>query len=252
MPSDTTSAPSVRLKPNAQARLRLFCFPFAGGGASLFYSWAKAFPPTIDVCPVQLPGRENRLREPPPTHLVTCAQQLARELPRYFDLPYALLGYSLGSLMCFELARALRRARQPAPVHFLVGAGRAPHVPYSHVQIHRLPDPEFVEALSNRYDGMRPEVLQNAELMKMCLPSLKGDVTMLETYEYTSEPPLACPISACGGMLDYATQQPAIAAWEAQTTAGFKLRMFPGGHFFLNENRAEYLAALLEDLKPYL
>src|SRR2546427_5678317 len=91
-------------KPNPQARLRLICFPYAGGGASVFRMWANDLPPEVEVCSVQLPGRENRLREPTFTHLTPLVHTVAPILCPYLHLPFAFFGHSLGALIGFELA----------------------------------------------------------------------------------------------------------------------------------------------------
>src|SRR5438128_2230867 len=78
----------TRPKPNPQAHLRLFCFPHAGGGASMFRSWPDALPPDIEVCPVQLPGRESRLLEPSFSQLSPMVQTLTEVLHTYLSVPF--------------------------------------------------------------------------------------------------------------------------------------------------------------------
>src|SRR2546423_7692121 len=96
-------------KPNPLARLRLFCFPYAGGHAALFRTWSKGLPSEIELCPVQLPGRERRMREKPYANLPELIDTLVGVLSPYLDKPYVLFGHSMGALISFELARALRR-----------------------------------------------------------------------------------------------------------------------------------------------
>jgi medium-chain acyl-[acyl-carrier-protein] hydrolase len=116
-------------KPNPQARLRLFCFPYAGGGASRFRLWPDFLPPEVEVCAIQYPGREARLGESPFTQLSPLVQTLASALRLYLNLPFVFFGHSLGALACFELARQLRRQGQPEPLHLFVSGRRAPQVP---------------------------------------------------------------------------------------------------------------------------
>jgi len=96
-------------EPNPDASVRLFCFPYAGGSASAFRTWATHIPPYIEVCAIQLPGHETRLREPLMTSLppLTCA--LADALAPYLDKPFTFFGHSMGAIICFELARKLRK-----------------------------------------------------------------------------------------------------------------------------------------------
>src|SRR4051812_38568638 len=94
-------------RPNPAARLRLFCFPFAGGGASAFRLWSQGLPLTVDVCPVQPPGRETRFREPAYTRLPPLVTALADALRPHFDRPFAFFGHSMGAIVAFELAREL-------------------------------------------------------------------------------------------------------------------------------------------------
>jgi len=101
-------------RPNPDARLRLFCFPYAGGGASVFYAWAEGSP-QMEVCPVQLPGRESRLSEPPFTRLPPLVQALASDIRTHLDKPFAFLGHSMGATIAFELARELAREQKGRP-----------------------------------------------------------------------------------------------------------------------------------------
>ena len=99
----------VRYRPNEQARMRLFCFPYAGGRASIFRSWLDALPEEVELCGIQLPGREDRLGEQAYTRLTPLVQTLAEAIYPYLDKPFAFYGHSMGSLISFELARELRR-----------------------------------------------------------------------------------------------------------------------------------------------
>lgn len=246
-----TTAWLPRLRPNPQARLRLFCFPYAGGGAAVFHTWPRSLPSQVDVCPVQLPGREARLSEPPFTHITPLLQALASAVQPYLDMPFAFFGHSLGALISFELARWLRRQNQPGPLHLLVSGLRAPQAPNPEPPIYLLPDAEFIQKL-RRLNGLPQAVLDDAELMQLMLPLLRADMTVYETYVYTAEAPLDCPISAFGGLQDRVATRDNMAAWRDQTSRAFTLRMLPGDHFFLHSAQALLLQALSHDLMPCL
>jgi medium-chain acyl-[acyl-carrier-protein] hydrolase len=234
--------------PSPQARLRLFCFPYAGGGASIFRAWPEGLPADVEVCPVQLPGRGTRLMEPPFTRLPPLIQALAQALLPLLDKPFAFFGHSLGALVSFELARQLRRQHAVQPVCLFISADRAPQIPNRDPPIHSLPEGEFLVEL-RRLNGTPREVFEDEELMQIMLPLLRADFAVYETYGYSTEPPLNCPISAFGGLQDLRVSRGDLEAWRDQTSVAFSLRMFPGDHFFLNTTQPSLLAALSEELR---
>jgi surfactin synthase thioesterase subunit len=235
-------------KPSPQARLRLFCFPYAGGGVSIFRAWSDGLPADVEVCPIQLPGRGTRLMEPPFTRLSPLIHALAEALFPLLDIPFAFFGHSLGALVSFELARQLRREFAVQPVRLFVSADRAPQIPNRDRAVHSLPEREFLAELC-RLNGTPRQVLQDEELRQIMLPLLRADFAVCETYEYANETPLNCPISAFGGLQDHRVNRGDLEAWREQTSASFSLRMFPGDHFFLNTTQAPLLGALFQELR---
>jgi medium-chain acyl-[acyl-carrier-protein] hydrolase len=188
----------------------------------------------VEVCAVQLPGRENRLLEPPFTRLEPLVEALAGALLPYLDRPYALFGHSMGGLLGFELIRRLRRLGAPTPQRFFVSACRAPQLPRRARPIHDLPDDELVESL-RAFRGTPTRVLQDRELMQLVLPALRADFGVLETYAYTAEARLECPLEVFGGLQDETVPLPELAGWSDQAGREYSQRMLPGHHFFLHE-----------------
>jgi medium-chain acyl-[acyl-carrier-protein] hydrolase len=227
---------------------RLFCIPHSGSGAFQFASWKNFFPESLDICPIQLPGRENRLREPLLTGIQTIVENLASELSLYLDRPYILYGYSLGALIAFELARELRRRKMRAPLSLYALARRAPHLPQPYALIHHLADDLFLAEVARRYGEMPAIIQQDVELMKLLIPVLRADITALETYVYKKEDPLDCPIYAFGGNSDSTTTAQDLEAWRLHTRRIFELKIFHGGHFFIRNNQQSVFSAILAKL----
>ncbi|MDM9383687.1 beta-ketoacyl synthase N-terminal-like domain-containing protein [Chlorogloeopsis sp. ULAP01] len=240
----------ANLHSNPKAHLRLFCFPYAGAGASIFSAWAKELTPEIEVCPIQLPGRENRLQEAPFTGLSRLIQTLVPLLNPYLDIPFALFGHSLGALIAFELARELRRRNLPSPLVLFVSGSRAPQILDTGFLIHRFPEPLFIETLRT-ISGIPEKVLQNQELMQLLLPTLRADFAILETFLYVNEKPLDSPIYAFGGIQDTKVSQQELAAWSEQTHQ-FKLNMFPGDHFFCDSDRKLVLQVIAQEVQKFV
>lgn len=229
----TSAAWLVRLEARTASRMRLFCFPCAGGGTTPYRSWRKHLPPEVGLFVVRLPGRESRLSEPAYTDLALLTEELCRVLAQESsDVPCAFFGHSMGARIAFETARTLRRHRLPLPNRLFVAGCNAPHLPNRNPPLHHLPDPELKQQLA-RLGGTPRELLEHDELMALALPTIRADFKLWETYRYQPEPPLGCPISAYGGTSDPRVSRDEIAAWGEQTSATFDLQMMPGDHFFV-------------------
>jgi surfactin synthase thioesterase subunit len=177
--------------------LRLFCFPYAGGGGSGYMGWARQVPRGLGVWAVQLPGRENRLRERSLTEMPEILEGALEAIRPHLDVPFALFGHSMGALIAFEVARHLRRVDETAPVRLLVSTQRASGLPRRRPPIAHLPSEEFVVELRRRYAGVPEALLQQPDLEALFLPCLQADMGLVERYRCDDEPPLDCPISAC-------------------------------------------------------
>jgi len=241
------SVPVVPAKRDPRARLRLFCLPYAGGGASIFRDWTVALPSEVVVHPIQLPGREGRLDEPPPTEIHSLMQSLAKTLEGFLDLPFAIFGHSFGALIGFELARLLRAQYAAEPVHLFTSACRSPQSPHTQRRIGLLSDELLLDALQRRY-GAASLLFQYPELRPVLLPTIRADILMHETYVYQDDEPLSCPISVFGGLHDTEILYQDLRAWRVHTRSTFSLRMLPGGHLFLHAQRSRLLRTVRDDL----
>jgi medium-chain acyl-[acyl-carrier-protein] hydrolase len=204
-------------------------------------------PPDVEVLPVELPGRASRFREPPFRRLDELVEKVAEVLSSELDRPYAFFGHSMGGLISFELARRLRELGAEGPLWVFVSARRAPQFPSDDDPVHALPEPEFIAKL-RELNGTPEEVLQHPELMQMMIPLLRADFEVNETYEFEPGEPLACSISALGGLGDEEVTREHLEGWRRHTRGGFSLRMFPGDHFYLEAHRQPLLQAVAQDL----
>jgi medium-chain acyl-[acyl-carrier-protein] hydrolase len=231
-------------KPSPSARLRLYAFPFAGGGASVFFPWAAALAPEIEVWAVRLPGRETRLREPALTSFAATLAALQREVAPRLRPPYSFFGHSLGALVAFAFAQELQRRAAPLPETVIVAGARGPDLPDPESPIGGLPDAAFFTELRDRYNGIPPAVLAHPELLELVLPLLRADIRLYEDFRHTPGPPLPCHLAAFGGKSDPIVSADGLAAWRAQTSGAFQTQLFDGDHFFLQSSATAVLAAV--------
>ncbi|NNC19237.1 thioesterase [Corallococcus exiguus] len=228
-------------RARAGTRVRLFCFPFAGGGASVFRPWAGVLPEGMELAAVQPPGREERLSEPPFTSLPALLEAMDAALsPWLEDRPFAFFGHSLGALVAFEWTRRLRQRGGPAPLHLFVSGAPAPGLPRTGPLLHALPEPEFLQVVrqlgAGAFDG-----LPDAGLLEAWGPLLRADLQLAESAAPGPGEPVDVPLSAFGGLDDAAVSREELAAWRERTRGAFSQHMLPGGHLFI---RAGYPAVI--------
>ncbi len=238
-------------KLNPKAKLRLFCFPYAGGGASIFRPWLKYLPQDIEVCPIQLPGRENRLNEKPFNRLTPLIQKLSEVIRPYLDVPFVFLGHSMGALISFELAHHIRFHYKLEPLSLFVSGCRAPNRICRNTRMHQLPTEDFLQEL-RKFEGMPEEILNHPELMEILIPILRKDFEIVETYKLMEVAPFDYPIFAFGGLKDKEVSREDLEAWRNHTSTSFTLSMLPGGHFFINSERQLFLETLFRNLNEIL
>ncbi len=219
-------------KPTAQAKLRLFCLPHAGGGAGSYRGWVAGLAPAVEVLPVQLPGRETRFLERPYDSIEPLLAGLVAGIRPYLDRPFAFFGHSLGALVGFELARRLAQ-EGIVPQHLFVSGYGAPHLPVKLAPMCHLDDAQFAATLRDL--AMMPTVVwENEELLVLLLPMLRADFAVYERYQYRVAAPLNCPITMLGGEGDPLVSPEMLAAWAMHSVNPGQMHLFPGDHFYLN------------------
>jgi len=160
----------ARPRRTENARLRLFCFPYAGGGAATFRSWVNRLPEDVDCCLIQLPGKESRVLEPPLRSFEAIVPAVDEAIRQLLELPFVFFGHSMGGKVAFELARKLRREGRPGPERLCISATRAPGVPDPDPPVRHLPDAEFIAEIQKRYDAIPRDVIEDRELLELVLP----------------------------------------------------------------------------------
>jgi surfactin synthase thioesterase subunit len=231
--------------------LRVFCFPYAGGNAQVFRKWQRYFPSDIDVCLVHLPGRGNRIGETPFTRLLLLVDALANLFAREAQQPFVLFGHSLGALISFELTRELRRRRLALPLGLILSGRGAPSVPGLESPTFNLPHDEFIAKIRG-LNGTPKELLDDPETRDFFLPTLRADFEMVDTYEYHPEEKLSTPITVYGGIQDEEVRIESLRAWEELTSGSWRLRMFPGDHFFIHNAGTNFLELFRSDVLKHL
>lgn len=239
----------LRYRKANHIRLQLFCFPFAGAGASIFRSWIDRLPDDLEVLAVQLPGRENRFREPCVNAMEDIVQALHNDIKKSIEGPFAIFGHSLGSLIAYEVLRALTASGKNRAEVFFASGSPAPHLcsgsdtplRFSHAQI--LADLQKIS-------GPHTDLLCNPELLEMFLPVLQADFELYANYRYRDQWHLSCPIVAIRGKDDTYVEHESQLEWKRHTASTFQFHVVPGKHLFMIDSVANLLPLISRHLKP--
>ena len=234
--------------PRPTASVRVYCLPCAGGSATMFRPWADWLPPEFELRAIRMPGRDTRYALSAFSDFETAGEDLADALGPELREPYVLFGHSMGGLIGYRLVQAIERRGLTPPVLYVVAASLVQGLP-----VERLPDPaesdeRFVEVL-RQLGGVPPEVLADPEVLAFTLPALRADFGLCRTYTYRpDEPPVRVPLRVLGGVADTVTPLAHMALWRDHAESFLGLRRFPGGHFFLRDDVAGVVGALVDDI----
>jgi medium-chain acyl-[acyl-carrier-protein] hydrolase len=247
-PGRITSPWFVCGKADPHVRLRLFCFPYVGGGAAIYRGWENYVPAGVEVYAVQPPGRGSRFREPAVNRMDSLVAAVANAMEPLLDVPVALFGHSVGGFASFEMAHRLRAKFSINVKHLFISGTRAPQLSRNRHNIHDLPEDEFITELKT-LNGTPPEVLENPELMSMISRTLRADFAIAETYRASLQRPLLnCPITVFGGLEDDLAPREDLEVWKAHTANSFDLWQLPGDHFFIHTSDSLILRILSREL----
>jgi surfactin synthase thioesterase subunit len=232
--------------PDASAR-RLVCFPHAGGSASYYHPLSQRFSPGTDVIALQYPGRQDRRREQCIRSIDVLADKIAEQLVQLDDSPTMFFGHSMGATLAFEVAWRLEQAGRNAPAHLIASGRTAPGIACTK-RVHQYSDAKLIAEIRH-LSGADPTVLDDEEILRMSLPSIRGDYEAIETYSYTPGRIINCPITAFTGDSDPRTTIEEADAWRYYTKDSFRISIFPGGHFYLRFNISAVMAEIAKDLE---
>lgn len=216
-------------------KFNLFTLPYAGGGASIYYGWTQPLADqSIQLYPIQLPGRENRLGEAPISDYRVLVNQITDGIQDELNTPYALFGHSMGAALAYELTCELAQRDLPLPKHLFVSGRNAPHVPWPLENMDNLSDDAFIQKISKLFGNISEAVLKEPELLEIITPILRADFNILDGYQHLEKPQLACPITVFNGTDDEWTDLESTQSWNRYTQAKFSYQSMEGSHFFIN------------------
>jgi len=224
----------------ATPRMRLFCFPYAGGWPSVYRSWVAQLPADIELVAIRTPGRESRFAEMPYTDWTALAADTLEALRPLLDIPFVFFGHSFGGMLAHEVESVLHDRERAMMRTLIVSGCRNP----SEKPQHRAPfdaPSETLWAWLADIDGTPAEVLENQQLRALAEPSLRADLELADTWT-SAAPAVARPIVTFGGSEDRIVSRKQIEGWRNFTAGAYRHVQFSGGHFFIHSLEAQVVA----------
>lgn len=239
----------LRPRIHAAPALRLYCFGYGGGGASAFLPWRAYLDKRIEICPLQLPGRENRIKEPPIRRLSEI-YSLFEDLAAQTNVPFAFCGYSMGGRIAFALAQHLRSKNLPGPECLFLSAIREPSL-MPEEPAYRFSDEDLLN-YATLFGEIPAYIKQRPDMLKMVLNLFRADMELSETIDFANARPLDCPIHVFGGLDDPAVKIEHLLHWRKHARGTFTAHLLAGPHMFLEQQRTEFLQLIAGLLAPLL
>jgi surfactin synthase thioesterase subunit len=225
----------------------LICLPHAGGSATYFRPLSAMVSPAVEVLSVQYPGRQDRRAERPLETITGLAEEILATLRTYRDRRLVLFGHSMGACVGYEIAR--RMAREPSCTLLgLIASGRCAPSRTRNNGVH-LRDDEGVISEIRALNGTDASWLTDDDMIRMILPAVRSDYQAVETYAFESGPPLQVPVSVLVGDADPQVTVAEADDWRGFTAKKFRMRTFPGGHFYLADRQPEVATAIIDDVQ---
>ncbi len=261
----------VVVRPNPAATVRLFCFPFAGGGSAVYRLWNDRIGSSIEVIAVEPPGRLARIDQTPVSDVQDFAAQVAKAMTPLLDKPYALFGHCLGGLTMYETARQLQRAAEKLPIHMFASGSRPPDLidkegPFERLlqdrllrnklydpflPIHQQPEDVFADVIRLFRIDSTEQMLKSPELRALVLPVVRAEFEMAFKYRYRQEEVWKFPITCFNGENDlYVTRADALS-WGRFTTSSFHVHFRQGEHFLLVDDSDFLLRTINRDIADH-
>ncbi len=236
-------------RPKGDAPTRLFCFPYAGVGASMYHRWPRLVG-VSEVCLIQLPARESRMRDPHHGTYEALAEPLAEALLPLLDRPFGFFGHCTGVMPGFVTALHLMRHDLPVPDRLFVSSQVAPHDGPSS-RFLRMTDAELGEELAGLMRTMGSE--PHPALIEMALGVLRADVEADRAYRPPGPVRLPSTVHAIGWDSDREVRPEQMGGWREYAEPGrFEDTVLPGEHYDFLTGPAALLDVIAGGMKQAL
>lgn len=236
---------------------QLVCLPFAGAHMDPFHGLRTTCEAQVEglrSTSVTYPGHGRRISESVATSVDALAADALVQVRDHARAVGAsrtvLVGYSLGALVAYELARLLTAAGDPPAGLHLMASTPPAHVNGTDLLIDD--DDDLLEHCE-QYGILQANSFPDAALRRLFLPALRSDILAVDRYAGRDRPRRVLapgmPVTVYTGDDDLTVTD--MDAWADVTDGPVTTRRYPGGHFFLTECREALWRDVVAALAPF-
>lgn len=214
----------------------LFCIPYAGGSATFYYKWERYLGYDIRLVPIELKGKGARFNETTYEDFNQITEDILNIIKEDIkNEEYAFYGHSMGALLAFELYYKVKEHHLKLPSHIFFSSFSLPSESKKRAGLHKLTDNELLNELIP-LGGFDKEILENQELIKICLSILRNDYRLLDSYIYLRRnEKIMSNVSILFGK-EESYNQSNIEELRNMISGECSFYEYSGGHFFLNDH----------------
>jgi len=219
-------------------KIKVYCFPFAGGSKYSYNSFTKFLPPYLDLVTLEFPGRGQRIGESLRTTMGELVNDAFDQIIKCdLTLPYVIYGHSMGTVVGYLVTKKIIENNLSAPLALFVTGAAAPSARINEPLRYCMPKDEFIANLK-KLGGSPEEILNDPEIMDFYEPILRADFQAIEQYQYSETQPFNIPIYVLTGKDEEVTFDQA-STWKQETASDFDFIQFPGKHFFILDHEKQ-------------
>ncbi len=229
-----------------EKQIKLFCIPYAGGKAEMFRELAGYLPDRISVIPLEYAGHGTRAKEAFYADFTEMTTDIASKIEKQLDgnEDFALFGYSMGSLVAYEIVA--RKLLKKQPEHLFLASHEAPGMEWESKGYSEMDDVTFAKAIVafGGFDRFEERFLENRHFRRMIFDPIRQDYRLITSYHWEETERLSVP-----GTLFFAPDDVPVEKaeqWRLRFHAPLELIEIGKNHFFIKDE-PEKLAGLIRE-----
>lgn len=219
-------------------KIQLFCLPFAGGSKAIFKNFQEYIAEEIEIVLIEYPGHDSRISEAFCEEIEELVEDVLEQIiqKRNKNLPFAILGYSMGSVLAYELLSRIYNFNISligTPVHLFLCAIEALSNFKPRIDFKNMERQKAIEILTNM-GGIENNILKNERFLEVFLRPIKADYELLSNYRFSKK----AVVPKVDGSIIFSNEDTPyykVEDWKYLINGDVEFYEMGNNHFFINQ-----------------